>query len=129
MCVAMEGFGGCARPFDSQVLAQGWRQYAINNLKFARFEEIFPAPAKTDAIDARRKLQPMQMLELLNDTHHGCHVLHRDHLHGHRNLFYDHDLHDDPGLSDSHHHGLCKAQYSNHSNQSPLSLEVAIVFS
>lgn len=61
VCVAMEGYGGYARPIDSQVLAQGWRLYAINNLKFARFKEIFPAPAKTDAIDARRMLQLMQM--------------------------------------------------------------------
>ena len=61
VCVAMEGFGGYARPLDSQVLAQGWRLYAINNLKFARFKEIFPAPAKTDAIDARRMLQLMRM--------------------------------------------------------------------
>ena len=61
VCVAMVGFGGYARPIDTQVLAQGWRLYAINNLKFARFKEIFPAPAKTDAIDARRMLQLMQM--------------------------------------------------------------------
>lgn len=61
VCVAMEGFGGYARPLDGQVLAQGWRLYAVNNLKFARFKEIFPAPAKTDAIDARRMLQLMQM--------------------------------------------------------------------
>lgn len=59
--VAMEGHGGYARPLDSQVLAQGWRLYAINNLKFARFKEIFPAPAKTDAIDARRMLQLMEL--------------------------------------------------------------------
>ena len=63
VCVAMEGFGGYARPLDSQVLAQGWRLYAINNLKFARFKEIFPAPAKTDAIDARRMLQLLQLRE------------------------------------------------------------------
>ena len=63
VCVAMEGFGGYARPLDSQILAQGWRLYAINNLKFARFKEIFPAPAKTDAIDARRMLQLMQLRE------------------------------------------------------------------
>lgn len=61
VCVAMEGFGGYARPLDGQVLAQGWRLYAVNNLKFARFKEVFPAPAKTDAIDARRMLQLMQM--------------------------------------------------------------------
>lgn len=61
VCVAMEGYGGYARPLDSQILAQGWRLYAINNLKFARFKEIFPAPAKTDAIDARRMLQLLQV--------------------------------------------------------------------
>lgn len=63
VCVAMEGFGGYARPLDSRILAQGWRLYAINNLKFARFKEIFPAPAKTDAIDARRMLQLLQLRE------------------------------------------------------------------
>lgn len=61
--VAMEGYGGYARPLDSQILAQGWRLYAVNNLKFARFKEIFPAPAKTDAIDARRMLQLLQLRE------------------------------------------------------------------
>ena len=63
VAVAMEGFGGYARPLDNQILAQGWPLYAINNLKFARFKEIFPAPAKTDAIDARRMLQLMQVRE------------------------------------------------------------------
>lgn len=55
--VAMEGFNGWARPLDSQVLAHGWRLYNVNNLKLARYKEIFPAPAKTDAIDARRILE------------------------------------------------------------------------
>jgi transposase len=61
--VAMEGYGGYARPLDSQILAQGWRLYAVNNLKFVRLKEIFPAPAKTDAIDARRMLQLLQLRE------------------------------------------------------------------
>lgn len=65
VCVAMEGHGGYARPLDRQVLAEGWRLYAINNLKFARFKEIFPAPAKTDAIDTRRMLQLMQMRDAM----------------------------------------------------------------
>lgn len=55
--VAMEGFNGWARPLDTQVLAHGWRLYNVNNLKLARYKEIFPAPAKTDAIDARRILE------------------------------------------------------------------------
>lgn len=34
----MEGSGGYVRPLDTEILAQGWRLYAINNLKFARFK-------------------------------------------------------------------------------------------
>ena len=34
----------------------GWRLYSVNNLN-SRQKEIFPAPAKTDAIDARRILE------------------------------------------------------------------------
>jgi transposase len=55
--VAMEGYNGWARPLDSEVLAHGWKLYNVNNLKLARYKEIFPAPAKTDAIDARRILE------------------------------------------------------------------------
>ena len=55
--VAMEGYNGWARPLDQQVLDRGWRLYNVNNLKLARYKEIFPAPAKTDAIDARRMLE------------------------------------------------------------------------
>lgn len=55
--VAMEGYNGWARPLDQQVLARGWRLFNVNNLKLARYKEIFPAPAKTDAIDARRILE------------------------------------------------------------------------
>ncbi len=59
--VAMEGYGGYARPLDARVLKRGWRLYSVNNLKLARFKEIFPAPAKTDAIDARRMLELFQL--------------------------------------------------------------------
>lgn len=55
--VAMEGYNGWARPLDQQVLARGWRLYNVNNLKLARYKEIFPAPAKSDAIDSRRMLE------------------------------------------------------------------------
>ena len=55
--VAMEGYNGWARPLDQQVLDRAWRLYNVNNLKLARYKEIFPAPAKTDAIDARRMLE------------------------------------------------------------------------
>lgn len=59
--VAMEGFNGYERPLDSMVLARGWQLYNINNLKLARFKEIFPGAAKTDAIDARRGLELFQL--------------------------------------------------------------------
>lgn len=55
--VAMEGYNGYARPLDQRVLQRGYRLFNVNNLKFARFKEMFPAPAKTDAIDARRMLE------------------------------------------------------------------------
>lgn len=61
--VAMEGFNGWARPLDQAVLARGWRLYNVNNLKLARYKEIFPAPAKTDAIDARRMLELFSLAE------------------------------------------------------------------
>lgn len=50
----MEGYNGWARPFDSQILKKGYKLYNVNNVKLARFKEIFPASAKTDAIDARK---------------------------------------------------------------------------
>ncbi len=57
VAVAMEGFNGWARPLDGQILRHGYRLYSVNNLKLARYKEIFPAPAKTDAIDACRILE------------------------------------------------------------------------
>ena len=53
----MEGFNGWARPLDRQVLSRGWRLFNVNNLKLARYKEIFPAPAKSDLIDARCMLE------------------------------------------------------------------------
>lgn len=52
--IAMEGYNGWARPFDSLILKKGYKLYNVNNVKLARFKEIFPAAAKTDAIDARK---------------------------------------------------------------------------
>jgi transposase len=57
VAVAMEGYNGWARPLDRQVLRRGWRLYNVNNLKLARYKEIFPAPSKSDAIDTRRMLE------------------------------------------------------------------------
>jgi transposase len=59
--VAMEGYNGWARPLDAQIRRHGWQLYSVNNLKLARYKEIFPAPAKTDAIDARRILELFQL--------------------------------------------------------------------
>ena len=65
VAVAMEGYNGYARPLDSLVLTRNYRLYNINNLKFARFKEIFPAAAKTDEIDARKGLELFQLSESL----------------------------------------------------------------
>jgi len=65
IAVAMEGFNGWARPLDGQILRHGYRLYSVNNLKLARYKEIFPAPAKTDAIDARRILELFRLSEHL----------------------------------------------------------------
>ena len=65
VAVAMEGFNGCARPLDSMVRARGYRLYNINNLKLARFKEIFPGAAKSDRIDARKGLELFQLSDHL----------------------------------------------------------------
>jgi hypothetical protein len=57
IAVAMEGYNGWARPLDSMVRQRGYRLYNINNLKLARFKEIFPGAAKSDRIDARKGLE------------------------------------------------------------------------
>ena len=49
--VAMEGYNGHARPLDVMVQQQNWPLYSINNLKLARFKEIFPAASKSDKVD------------------------------------------------------------------------------
>ena len=61
VAVAMEGYNGYARPLDSMVRQRGYRLYNFNNLKFARFKEIFPGAAKSDRIDARKGLELFQL--------------------------------------------------------------------
>lgn len=63
--VAMEGFNGFARPLDRLVQEHDYSLLNINNLKLARFKEIFPAAAKNDRIDARRGLELMQLGDVL----------------------------------------------------------------
>jgi hypothetical protein len=41
---------------DQPILSHGYTLFNINNLKLARFKEVFPSAAKTDAIDARKGL-------------------------------------------------------------------------
>jgi transposase len=71
VAVAMEGYNGWARPLDQMILARGWKLFNVNNLKLARFKEIFPAPAKSDNIDSLRILelfQARQSLRLARDV-------------------------------------------------------------
>lgn len=65
VAVAMEGDNGYARPLDRLIQARGYRLYNINNLKLARFKEIFPGAAKTDRLDARKGLELFQLREHL----------------------------------------------------------------
>jgi len=65
VAVAMEGYNGYARPLDSMVRQHGYRLYNLNNLKFARFKEIFPGAAKSDRIDARKGLELFQLSDHL----------------------------------------------------------------
>jgi len=65
VAVAMEGFNGCARPLDRMVRRHGYRLYSVNNLKLARFKEIFPGAAKSDRIDARKGLELFQLSDHL----------------------------------------------------------------
>ena len=65
VAVAMEGFNGWARPLDTQILVRGWRLFNVNNLKLARFKEIFPASAKSDRIDTRKTLELFQLRDHL----------------------------------------------------------------
>lgn len=61
VAVAMEGFNGHARPLDTQIRMRGYPLYNVNNLKLARFKEIFPGPAKNDPVDARKILELFQL--------------------------------------------------------------------
>ncbi len=65
IAVAMEGYNGHVRPLDSLVRARGWRLFNVNNLKLARFKEIFPAAAKSDRIDAAKTLELFQLRDHL----------------------------------------------------------------
>lgn len=59
--VAMEGDNGHARPLERLIRARHYRLYTMNNWKLARFKEVFPGAAKTDAIEARKGLELFQL--------------------------------------------------------------------
>ena len=63
--IAMEGYNGWARPLDGLILQKGYTLYNVNNVKLARFKEIFPASAKTDAIDARKIVELFSLQKYL----------------------------------------------------------------
>jgi transposase len=65
VAVAMEGYNGYARPLDRLVQEQGYRLYNVNNLKLARFKEVFPGAAKTDPIDTRKILELFHLKDQL----------------------------------------------------------------
>ena len=65
IAVAMEGYNGHVRPLDTLVRARGWQLFNVNNLKLARFKEIFPAAAKSDRIDTRKTLELFQLRDHL----------------------------------------------------------------
>ena len=58
--VAMEGLNGWARPLDRMILDR-YELLNVNNVKLARFKEIFPGPAKNDSIDTCKMLELMHM--------------------------------------------------------------------
>ncbi len=65
IAVAMEGYNGHVRPLDTLVRARGWQLFNVNNLKLARFKEIFPAAAKSDRVDTRKTLELFQLRDHL----------------------------------------------------------------
>ncbi|MGE5423054.1 MAG: IS110 family transposase [Ignavibacteriales bacterium] len=66
--VGMEGTNGYARPLDQMIKAKGYILFNVNNLKLARFKEIFAAPAKTDPIDAKQIVALMMMAPFMEQV-------------------------------------------------------------
>lgn len=65
VAVAMEGYNGYARPLDRLVQERGYRLYNVNNLKLARFKQIFPGAAKTDRLDTEKILELFHLKDQL----------------------------------------------------------------
>lgn len=73
--VAMEAYNGYARPIDRMVLDKNYRLFNVNNLKLARFKEIFPGPSKSDPVDARAILELFNMNEDSRITKNALHEI------------------------------------------------------
>jgi len=73
--VAMEGLGGWARPLDRMIQQHSYELLNVNNVKLARFKEIFAGPAKSDKIDTRKILELMHMREALPLAKRVLHVV------------------------------------------------------
>jgi len=65
VAVAMEGYNGHSRPLDREVQNKGYALYNVNNLKLARFKEVFPGAAKTDPLDTMKILELFHLKEQL----------------------------------------------------------------
>ncbi len=65
VAVAMESYNGHSRPLDQMVQDRGYALYNVNNLKLARFKEVFPGAAKTDPIDTKKILELFHLQEHL----------------------------------------------------------------
>lgn len=65
VAVAMEGYNGHSRPLDREIQDKGYTLYNVNNLKLARFKEVFPGAAKTDPLDTRKILELFHLKEHL----------------------------------------------------------------
>jgi transposase len=63
--VAMEGYNGHARPLDRMIQEKGYLLLNMNNLKLARFREIFPGAAKSDSLDTRKILELFHLKDYL----------------------------------------------------------------
>lgn len=68
VAVGMEGTNGYARPLDQMIKGKGYKLLNVNNLKLARFKEIFSAPAKTDSIDAKEIVTLMNMVPFMGQA-------------------------------------------------------------
>lgn len=65
VAVAMEGYNGYGRPLDRFVQERGYGLYNVNNLKLARFKQIFPGAAKTDRLDTQKILELFHLKDQL----------------------------------------------------------------